>query len=478
MLTKKRAVLVLIAVSGLAAALITKLTTGAFRLDAKAYLGGVTQDYGALKALTKTFVLPDPVLTPREEELALFGRKLFFDKGLSRDGTVACANCHQPERSFTDGLPLAKGLALTARNAPTLVNVFAQFWFFWDGRADSLAAQAVKPIEDDKEHGITRAHVAHHVFRYYREEYEALFGPLSPEWMAKLPPAARAPQPVLAVSDKVVRGAMASLGSAATIRRLAASAATRGVPAQDAFFREVVGETPVPGPAEKAYAALDATSRKALNELMGNVGLALEAFEKGIVANQSPFDAFVERWLASNEEDPKPFLDDSFGARELLGLSLFVGKGACQTCHNGGAFSDSQFHNIGLPEEGEILSLGRSIGILKTLRDEFNCHGAFAKLTERQQSQSCLDLAFLDAETPEAVGSFKTPTLRNLTDTAPYMRDGRFATLREVIDHYDRMDTLPAMGFREETLKPLKLNEMEKQALEAFLESLTSPVRF
>jgi cytochrome c peroxidase len=93
-------------------------------------------------------------LTP--EKVAL-GRRLFFDKRLSRDGTIACATCHNPKRAFTDGLTIAVGIAgqKGSRNVPVLVNRVYGKSFFLDGRAASLEQQAIEPILNPREMGMT-----------------------------------------------------------------------------------------------------------------------------------------------------------------------------------------------------------------------------------------------------------------------------------------------------------------------------------
>src|SRR5690606_11019671 len=67
-----------------------------------------------------------------------FGKALFFDPNFSANGKISCATCHIPERFFTDGLPKSVGLGTSLRHSPSLLNSREQFWFFWDGRADSL----------------------------------------------------------------------------------------------------------------------------------------------------------------------------------------------------------------------------------------------------------------------------------------------------------------------------------------------------
>src|SRR6185295_17867475 len=82
---------------------------------------------------------------------ARLGRALFFDARLSGNGRLACASCHQPERSWTDGMALAHGADEGRRQTPSLWNVAYSRWYFWDGRADSLWSQALQPIESPRE---------------------------------------------------------------------------------------------------------------------------------------------------------------------------------------------------------------------------------------------------------------------------------------------------------------------------------------
>jgi cytochrome c peroxidase len=100
---------------------------------------------------------PAPEDNPLSKERVKLGRKLFFDKRLSRDGTVACATCHDPARAFTDGRPVAVGIngSKGVRNVPTLVNRAWGRIFFLDGRAPTLEKQALEPIQNPIEMGLT-----------------------------------------------------------------------------------------------------------------------------------------------------------------------------------------------------------------------------------------------------------------------------------------------------------------------------------
>jgi cytochrome c peroxidase len=102
--------------------------------------------------------MPVPNDNPLSVKNVALGKKLFFDKNLSKDGTLACVSCHDPERAFTDGRKVARGVggAEGTRNAPTLINRGYGQSFFFDGRAESLERQALEPILNPKELGLTQ----------------------------------------------------------------------------------------------------------------------------------------------------------------------------------------------------------------------------------------------------------------------------------------------------------------------------------
>ena len=119
---------------------------------------------------------PDPSNEVADAPSAVtFGTKLFSDKSLSPSGTVACSTCHDPFVHFTDGLPTSLGVGSGDRNAPSVEFAAYQRFQFWDGRADTLWAQAMGPFENPKEYGSSRLFVAHRIYSTYKAEYEALF---------------------------------------------------------------------------------------------------------------------------------------------------------------------------------------------------------------------------------------------------------------------------------------------------------------
>jgi cytochrome c peroxidase len=101
--------------------------------------------------------LPVPEANPIAPDKVALGQRLFFDRRLSRDGSVACATCHNPNRAFSTSLPVATGVGGRPghRNAPALINRGYGRTFFWDGRALSLEAQVLQPIQDPNEMDLT-----------------------------------------------------------------------------------------------------------------------------------------------------------------------------------------------------------------------------------------------------------------------------------------------------------------------------------
>ena len=109
---------------------------------------------------------------------AALGRQLFFDTRFSSTGEVSCASCHKPELDFQDGTPLAKGVGTTNRRTMPIAGLAYAPFLFWDGRKDSMWAQALGPLESPVEHGGNRSQYATVMQAHYRDEYQAVFGPM------------------------------------------------------------------------------------------------------------------------------------------------------------------------------------------------------------------------------------------------------------------------------------------------------------
>lgn len=132
-------------------------------------------------ALLQTTTVPgsppsDPTNAVADDPAAAaLGRALFFDPGLSPSGEVACATCHQPEHELYDSHPVAQGIGVGQRRAPSVALAAHGRWQFWDGRADTLWSQALGPLEDPKEHGSSRVEVARRLLTAHAEAYAQAF---------------------------------------------------------------------------------------------------------------------------------------------------------------------------------------------------------------------------------------------------------------------------------------------------------------
>ena len=139
-----------------------------------------TEEVGLLSSLSLRELGPAPAdptnRVADDPRAAEFGRKLFFDARLSANGEVSCATCHSPEKEFQDGTPLAKGVDVTNRRTMPIAGMAHSPFLFWDGRKDSLWAQALGPLESPVEHGGSREQYATVIAAHYASDYEAIFG--------------------------------------------------------------------------------------------------------------------------------------------------------------------------------------------------------------------------------------------------------------------------------------------------------------
>jgi len=166
----------------------------------------------------------------------------------------------------------------------------------------------------------------------------------------------------------------------------------------------------------------------AVDRAYSNLGKAIEAYERKLIVGDSPFDRYVEALRVHDRSG-----ENVLSASAKRGLQLFVGAANCELCHSGPDFTDGQFHNIGLPLlPGEVPDPGRARGIRLVQADPFNGVGRFSDDRTGTVSQR---LEFLPQPSSQ-LGAFKTPSLRNVARIAPYMHDGRFATLQQVLNFY------------------------------------------
>lgn len=354
---------------------------------------------------------------------AEFGQQLFFETRFSANGRVSCATCHLPEKAFTDGTQLSHGLDEVRRHTPTVLNTAGQRWFFWDGRADSLWAQALAPFEDPREFGGNRLAILRIVAAdsQLAAAYQRVFGPL-PAILAADQPREAMPLP----------------------------------------------QTP-DDPRDRAWRALTESEREDLTRAFVNLGKAIAAYERRLVSYDTPFDRFV---TALANHDPQG--QEALTPAQKRGLRLFVGKARCRNCHAGPNFTDSEFHDTGVPPlRGNLpKDAGRYQGLAELKANPFRAEGSFSDDTKAAAAKR---LSFIQQKS-EQWAQFKTPTLRQVTRTAPYMHQGQFGTLSEVLDFYNTLDKQVRLGHHQDPLlQPLELASEELQDLLAFLESLTGP---
>ena len=195
------------------------------------------------------------------------------------------------------------------------------------------------------------------------------------------------------------------------------------------------------------------------------VAKALAAFQETRVSGRTPFDEFRDALAAGDAAGIA-----AYPAAARRGLAIFVGKGRCNLCHLGPAFTNGEFHDTGIAffvEKGRV-DPGRHAGIQKLRASLFNLLGPYNDDARRSTATGTSHVRLEHRN----FGEFRTPSLRNLALTAPYMHNGSLATLRDVVNHYASVspDRLHTDG--EAILGALRLAEQEARDLVAFLETL------
>lgn len=325
--------------------------------------------------------LPVPRNNPQTPEKIALGKMLYNEKRFSGDGTINCAFCHNPEKTFDDGLPVSKGIRNQrgTRNTPTVLNSAYNRFQFWDGRRNSLEDQARDPFLNPIEHGLTS-------------------------------------------HDQIVK-------------------IVREDPQYVAQFKKVFN-------VDAGRITID------------HVVQAIAAFERTVISGDSPFDRY--RYGGDKK---------ALGAAAIRGLQVYLSKGRCQECHMIGEqnaiFTDHKFHNLGVGFKKIESRLQQIIQKFNASQDK--------KTDERVLSSSDLSELgrYVVSRKMEDIGAFKTPGLRNIVVTGPYMHDGSLKTLEAVVDLYNKGGEKNA--FLSGSIRPLNLTAREQADLIAFLKSLTSP---
>jgi cytochrome c peroxidase len=302
-----------------------------------------------------------PEHNPQTPEKIELGKKLFFDRRLSGDGTMSCATCHNPEMAFTDGLDISLSYPTTKnwRNSPTLVNVANRTYQFHDGRAKTLEEQALFPMMSAFEMNKNLDYLEEHI---------------------------------------------------------------RSVPEYAGEFSKVFGG--------------EVTRER--------IAMAIAAFERTIISANTPLDSYLKGDEKALSEDAKK------------GLTIFKGKGKCIECHEGADLADDKFYALNVPENAKLLDEPMVTATMRFVAKVYH-YEDYRNLKEDPGR-------YLITKDRKDWKAFSTPTLREISKTAPYMHNGVFSTLDEVINFFDRG------GGRDNTvLKPLGLTQEEKGNLKTFL---------
>lgn len=374
---------------------------------------------------------PDPTNAYADDpDAAALGHALFFDARYSgplvvdsdlgaagERGRVSCASCHSsPAMSDARSMPdnVSLGTNFHTRNAPAIVNSAYYPWTNWGGRFARPWELPPVVAESGLTMNSTRLEVVHHLFDHYRTEYEAIFGPMEP-----------------AIGSDPVRFPPAGKPRSAS------------------------------GP-DGAWETMSAADQQIANRIFVNFGKALHAYMRQLVSRTSDFDRFVAGDASAIDVDAQ------------WGLRVFLGTGGCVDCHSGPHLSDGAFHNLGVAQTGMHVPAtddGRFSSIPPLLGSGLNAAGPFSD----DMAAGAVLLAGLTNPPPESTrGQFRTPTLRDLAHTAPYMHAGQLATLEDVVDFYDAGGALPSSGTLDPLVTPLGLSDEERSDLLAFLRALSS----
>lgn len=390
--------------------------------------GGVSDPFAdirtALKAQTPLPAVPADTTNQYADNAAAatLGQKLFFDKKFSgalkadndlgtmgQTGKVSCASCHSgpaliDERNNHEGIAIGTGI--NTRNAPAVVNSAFYTWTNWGARFSAQWELPLAVVENGNLMAFNRLALTHRIFDAYKADYEAAFGAME-----------------AAIGTDAVRFPAAGKPKAA------------------------------PGDADGAWEGMTAGDRTIVNRVLVNYSKAIQAYMRKLVSREAPFDAF----MAGD--------DSALNASQINGARQFI-KHGCGECHSGPHFSDQDFHNLGVPQTGTNVPAtddGRyaNTPALVAAANLFNRNGDFS------DDKTTGKLETIPATLPDSwKGAFRTPSLRGVAQTAPYMHTGQLTSLEAVIDFY-------AAGAGGNKLPTFTITAQEKADLVAFLGALT-----
>jgi cytochrome c peroxidase len=408
---------------------------------------------------------------------------------------LSCASCHDLGRAGVDvtSTPgnVSSGAGWTDVNALSTVNSAYQHLFFWNGRVDSLWALSAGVAESATTMNGNRLHTARLIADLYRADFESLFGPLpipdgdtacsvQAQVATTGPLAGQCPLVNGLCPPPCQPGSNQPTGDPGCWPRFP----LQGKPGSKQFCQ--AGDPTEPF--GDAFDCMELNDQLLVTRVLVNWAKALEAFQYQL-RDRAGVGSALDQWVAMG---PKV---DVVSESARRGAQLFVTKGGCVDCHNTPLLTDGLFHDIGVAQVGpDVPTLADCfadnptcdcVSVNGTKCLPWGEYDGLQKLAMNKFLRSSMwsdDLADMSraadvAETPTAAmrGAWRTPGLRNVALTAPYMHDGRYATLAEVVDHYNRGGDVDAVGTRDVEIKPLLLTDDEQADLVAFLGALTEP---
>jgi cytochrome c peroxidase len=404
-----------------------------------------SQEWSTLKTLSP---LPRPTDDPdrygdssnaywNNSDAAALGHEFYFDTRFSGNATlvdtigqtvpyaraalgqpvnVACATCHDPKRAGSDFTSAPNTVSIGAGwydvNGEQTVNALYYPLLYWNGRSDSLWSQAAAVNESGVSMNNTRLNTFWVIMNdaHYHSAYNAIFtnDPL--------------PDPAPATTDVPLTGK----------------------------------------PGQAAFDGMTADNKRMVTRVQVNFAKAIGAYEYTLVSRDSAFDKFMEG------------TDEAISPGAKRGARLFVGKASCVDCHNGPLFSDGLFHDVGVPqvgdhvptitdcypgrsncdctpgaEKGSCLPAGAWSGLLKLVASKdskdandnpvinYNNFRRDSTWSDNPPDEAFASKYYSAPTDATLKGAWRTPSLRDVAITAPYMHDGLYKTLEDVLWHYN-----------------------------------------
>lgn len=394
-----------------------------------------------------------------DEDAAVLGQKLFFEKDFSGPitvddeeahgsglgakgevGKISCASCHQPESGWMFDIRSNTGVAQnpnatalganwTARNVSSIVNTaYYSNWRENDGITDSAWADALTDPEDENSQNSSRLRVAHVISDKYRAEYNAVFA-----------------SPPDHASDRLD-------------------------PRLDPRHPHAADFPPTGKPNDPQWERMSGTDKGIINRIYANFGKAIEAYLRRCVSRNAPFDKYV---AGDN---------DAISESAKRGLMLFIDnkRADCISCHSGPLFTNKQFYTTGLSVDTKLSphakpeETGRYDALAKVLSNKPGDTGEF-NVDSEYSDDTRTGLFKGLSRSPADIGRWRTRSLRQVAATPPYMHTGQMATLMDVINFYDRGGdpTGTFVGTKDDLIHALNLTPQEKLDLVEFLKTLT-----